>query len=169
MIRIGIRHKDCCFGNYNVTTGNRKAFEAAKASAETQKPVIISGSVGTGKTHLMVSITRDLQKENVSIAFWPVLDLVQKLRGNYDETFVDGLLKVPVLIIDDLGAERTTEFILETIEYIIDYRYRQVRPVMIGTNLDMKEMLARYGNRFLSRMSDGPFVRITGSDHRLGV
>lgn len=167
MMRIGKRHKDCTLDNYEIDGYNKSAHEECVNVVQKIHSMVISGPVGTGKTHLLIGTGKALRERKVDVDMWAILDLAQKLRGAYDEELVNRLIKVRVLILDDLGAERTTNFILETVEYIIDFRYRQMRPILIGTNLSVKELLSRYGNRFISRMSDGVFVRMSGKDRRL--
>lgn len=174
-MRIGKRHKDCTLGNYNIDDGNRAAHEACKSIAEKSTSLILSGPVGTGKTHLLSAVamlvyikTHDSCMHDVQ--YWPILDLAQKLRQEYERVayLIEDLNMAPLLVIDDLGSERTTGYILETIEAVVDYRYRQCRATLIGTNLTLEELAERYGNRVLSRwMGDGKFIRIAGIDRRL--
>jgi len=174
-MRIGKRHIDCTLDNYRIDDANRSAHTACVSIAEKPTSLILSGPVGTGKTHLLAAVALMVDakcSENGSwrVQFWPILDLVLKLRQNYDgcEELIEALNRSPLLILDDLGAERTTDYIMETIESIVDYRYRQMRPTLVGTNLTLEELSTRYGNRVLSRwMGDGKFIRITGSDRRL--
>lgn len=174
-MRIGKRHAGCTLENYRVDDNNREAYKACVAISKKPTSVILSGSVGTGKTHLLTAVARMVEHNNQGkgmwrVQFWPMLDLVLKLRQNYDdsESLIECLNRAPLLVLDDLGAERTTDYILETIEAVVDYRYRQCRPTLVGTNLTLEELSERYRDRVLSRwMGDGGFIRIAGKDKRL--
>jgi len=105
-----------------------------------------------------------------TVAYWPVLDLAGAFRdaaGGSGTSPENSCRNSGLLILDDFGAERTTDFVLEAIERIIDARYRAMKPMLVATNLTIAQILERYGDRALSRWAhDGRIVELRGRDRR---
>ena len=107
------------------------------------------------------------------VEYWPIVDLVHQLRseiktGETGEQTVSALcMKCDLLVIDDFGIERRTEFVDEELMRIFDWRYRDLRAVAISTNLSPKEIQAKYGDRLLSRwVQQCEIIRIEAGDFR---
>ena len=107
------------------------------------------------------------------VEYWPSFDLVHQLRseintGETGEQTVSALcMKCNLLVIDDFGIERRTEFVDEELMRIFDWRYRDLRAVAISTNLSPKEIQAKYGDRLLSRwVQQCEIIRIEAGDFR---
>ena len=104
------------------------------------------------------------------IEFWPMLDLVSELRAEIKAGELELSRRCrmcDLLVIDDLGAERATDFVREELDRIVDWRYRDRRPIAVATNLDDREIVAKYGWRAISRWTEScERVRIEGPDHR---
>ena len=195
---IGKLFKECSFNNYIVNDENRIGLEACKKVALRKSTgVVLTGKVGTGKTHLLVALAHAYSQEEIqryiltedregveeyvsgitqrarNVQYWPILDLVSALReeikwdNRYSLTHSEKCQRVGLLIIDDFGQERFTDFVLEEIEKIIDYRYRDMRPIAIATNLTMKEIHEKYGDRAISRwMQQCDIINMGGGDYR---
>ncbi len=105
------------------------------------------------------------------ILYWPMLDLSDKLRmaARLGDTDVSqGCCTCDLLILDDLGHEKTSEFILQEFQRIIDWRYREMLPIAIATNLTREELLDKYEEHTYSRwLGSCAIVEIGGSDYRL--
>jgi DNA replication protein DnaC len=72
-----------------------------------------------------------------------------------------------LLVIDDLGAEKGTEWVVEQLYRIVDYRYRMCLPLVVTTNLSGREIRDRFGDRILSRLVEAcTAVKLTGDDKR---
>ena len=101
------------------------------------------GDVGTGKTFIAACIANALIDQGVPVMmtnFSRVLsDLPGLFSGNRNR-YIDSFNRYPLLIIDDLGVERSSEFALEQVFNIVDGRYRAKLPLIVTTNLTLQEM-----------------------------
>lgn len=110
---------------------------------------LIAGTKGTGKTHIAAAIANDLMHRGTAVICMTERNLFDKIRRTYnrdggDETAVRRIYEtVPLLIIDDLGKEKATEWTLATLYAIIDGRYEKAMPLIITTNYDTKSLIAR--------------------------
>lgn len=104
--------------------------------------VLLFGPVGTGKSFAASCICNELLERRVSVAatsFARVLNVLQSSFAGRQEV-LDRLGRFQLLFIDDLGAERGSEFSLEQVFTVIDSRYRAQKPVVITTNLTLKQL-----------------------------
>lgn len=124
-----------------------KAFAVAKKFAEefgsaTKSGLFFYGKAGAGKTHLAVSIARYIiEHKQIAASFVRVVDLLLDIRQTYnaDEGYrtenETGLLRkyttTPLLILDDLGAEKTSEWVRQILYQIIDSRWIDEKPFII--------------------------------------
>ena len=111
---------------------------------------IITGTKGTGKTHIAAAIANDLLNRGTSVICMTERNLFDKIRRTYsreeqsDESAVRGIYeRVPLLIIDDLGKEKASEWTLATLYAIIDGRYDRAMPLIITTNYDTKSLVEK--------------------------
>lgn len=103
--------------------------------------LLLYGGVGTGKTFSAACIANELLNKGVSVIFTSFVQLLGKSKGfDIDSDMVGRLCGAGLLIIDDFGAERNTDFALEKVYSIIDSRYAAGKPMVITTNLDLAEM-----------------------------
>jgi len=104
------------------------------------------------------------------VEFWPMLDLVSELRAEMkagDLELSRRCRMCDLLVIDDLGAERATDFVREELDRIVDWRYRDRRPIAVATNLNDREIVEKYGWRAISRWTEScERIRIEGPDRR---
>lgn len=136
------------FEAYNITPENQKAYAVCRRYAERfdemskkNQGLLLWGSVGTGKTFSAACIANCLLDRGVSVFVTSFAKLLGTSRGfDVDSEMLDRLNRVRLLIIDDLGAERNTDFALEKVYSIIDGRYQSGLPMILTTNLDLQEM-----------------------------
>ena len=129
--------------------------------------LVIVGPVGVGKTWAACAAVRGLISSGVSVEFWPLVELFEALRPNGDETVHDRIASVDVLILDDLGAERPTDWSNERLYSILNRRWLDQRPTVATTNLQSKELAETLGERAYSRLVGGACsIRLTGDDRR---
>src|SRR3990167_5107576 len=95
------------------------------------KGIYIHGQIGSGKTHIAYAIKNGLKGVG-QIVVWNIVDLIQEIkkdfdRPQYDKRFIEEEINNPdnklLLILDDIGVERVSGFVLETLYRIINYRY----------------------------------------------
>lgn len=140
------------------------------------KNVVISGNVGSGKSHLAQAVAKKLIDNNFNVVFLSACELnTVFLRYHtspvYERSFYLSLLTgCDLLIIDDLGTEPTYNNV--TNEYllaVLSERNQTNLPFIVTTNLSQPQLLDRYGDRIASRLTDkrnGYFIEINGEDLR---
>ncbi|MCK5828506.1 hypothetical protein KAH43_08300, partial [Candidatus Bipolaricaulota bacterium] len=85
------------------------------------------------------SLTRAEIDDHAHIEFWPLLDLTSELRSDIShgsQMTSTRCRECDLLVLDDFGAERVTDFVLEELERIVDWRYRSMKPTAVATNFD---------------------------------
>ncbi len=101
------------------------------------------GNVGTGKTFLAGCIANALMEKNIPVLMTSFPKLLNALGGLYSgekNEYLKSLNQYRLLIIDDLGVERDTPYVLETVYLVIDERYKSGKPFIITTNLSLQEL-----------------------------
>lgn len=151
-----------------------KAFGQAREYADTLSGwLLLSGSVGSGKTHLAASIANEaIAEKRVKTMFMIVPDLLDYLREafnpksevTYDERF-ETIRSVPLLVLDDLGTENATTWAREKLFQIINHRYNAQLPTVITTNQELESIEERIRSR-ISDVSLVKHVRMEAPDYR---
>lgn len=113
-----------------------------KKMKESGKGLIFFGGVGTGKTFTAAAIANALIDKGYSCLVTNFARLVNTIQGMYTgkQEYIDSLNNFDLLIIDDLAAERDTEYMNETVQMIVDNRYRAGLPLIVTTNLTAEEL-----------------------------
>lgn len=173
------RHCDASFENYEVANKTQQvALEAARKFAggwmqDDVGGLWLLGPIGTGKTHLAVSILRTCIAEDLNdgydgkYAFADWHDIVDELRQwpKRDEGAVRRLVDSDLLVVDDLQVcdERTAA----GFEWVVDRRYRQRRPIVLTSNLDHQSIREVVGHRAFDRLREGAVLRVLqGASYR---
>ncbi|HUK69046.1 MAG TPA: ATP-binding protein [Streptosporangiaceae bacterium] len=133
----------------------------------------IVGPVGTGKTQLAFAAAVLWLRRTGT---WPPLvfratTLFDSLRGGYSgdqhQTLIGDCQQAPLLVLDDLGAEKPSEWTAERLYEIIDDRYASQRPVIITSNVKTRELAGYTGERVASRLTEMCVtVPLIGDDRR---
>ena len=147
------------------------------------KGLFITGNVGAGKTHLIAAMIDYIarmtkrRKKRVLIIFTTSVDMLAEIKYSFDrkikdnettEELMNNLENCSLLIIDDLGSEKTTDWANELFYKIIDYRYSNLKPVIITTNLTDQELKEKISERLVSRIHEMcKGIKLTGKDYRL--
>lgn len=131
------------------------------------------GPVGTGKTHLLYALYAGLRARRLPALFTSVPRLLLQIKrtfdGSGDQTAMErAVVEAPVLCLDDIGVEKPTEWVLETLYLWIDTRYQAGRPVVLTSNWSPKDLKVRLNDRIVSRLvAQGTVLRVDGPDHRV--
>ena len=104
--------------------------------------LLLWGGVGTGKSFLAGCIANALMEQEVPVRMTNFARILNELNSSFSgrNEAIDKLCRYPLLIIDDFGMERGTEYALEQIYNIVDSRYRSRKPLIVTTNLTLDEL-----------------------------
>lgn len=157
----------------------KKAKNYVKHFEEMRKDnvgLLLYGNVGSGKTYIACSIANAIITEYSNTVkmrnFAQILNDLQKGGFNLDRNeYIEQITSSTLLILDDFGIERNTEYALEQIYNVINARYLKARPTIITTNLNFKDiekeqediMLGRIYSRIIEMCLP---LRVTGLDRR---
>lgn len=154
------------------------AYRAASTFANaythsTNRGLYLFGKAGSGKTHLAAAIGNHLML-NHGVRFITAPELLLNIRKAYaagsraDEGLLDSLSQTKLLIIDDLGSEKPTEWVQETMFVLIDRRYTHYLPTVITSNFSLDQLKERLGYRIASRIAEvSEMVELQPSDYRI--
>lgn len=153
-------------------------FDAISRSNEHNKGLALMGTVGIGKTHLLLSIANHLLSKKMPVVFVYTPDLIEELRESQFITDRDSNLnakikklgEVPVLILDDIGVEKITGWVKQQYARIINLRYIRRLPTLFASNKSFDEIAERIGDHSASRLyalTKGRQVYIIAEDYRL--
>jgi DNA replication protein DnaC len=152
--RIPRRYEHCELTNYDTDFpgANPSLAEAhfiasnfaKKCDPRGDKGLLIIGKIGTGKTHLAVGIIKDLiLNRGISCLFYDYRELLKEIQNSYNSTVQTTELDVlrpvfdtDVLVLDELGAVKPTEWVWDTVSLILNTRYNDNRTTIITTNFD---------------------------------
>jgi len=151
--RIPKRYEHCELASYTTDFPGAHpslAFAQLSASRFAQEydprdgmGLLIIGKIGTGKTHLAVGITKDLVIRGVACLFYDYRELLKEIQNSYNAavqtTELDVLRPVfetDVLVLDELGAVKPTEWVWDTVSLILNSRFNDNRTTVITTNFE---------------------------------
>ncbi len=119
------------------------------------------GSVGTGKTTLAMLVSRHALDARRTVAIYSLPRLLAEIRETFEDvrpgaytSLIDRLTDVDLLHVDDLGAEKTSPWVLEQLYAIVNARYEAERSMVVTTNLDRDALAAQIGERTVSRLEE---------------
>lgn len=135
------------------------------------------GPVGTGKTSLAMLVSSAALTAGRSVAIYSLPRLLAEIRTTFEGSstssyaqFLDRLGAVDLLHLDDVGAEKTSDWVLEQLYTIINQRYESQRSIIITTNLEQPQLIDQIGARSVSRLEEMCAVLpVAGADLRAQV
>jgi DNA replication protein DnaC len=150
--RIPRRYEHCSLENYDLFPGASRSLAAAHRSAKKfvesyplgnqGSGLLLTGSIGVGKTHLAVGILRALVTERGATGlFYDYRELLKQVQNSYNKQVSATELEIlapvfdaEVLVLDELGASKPTDWVWDTVAHILNTRYNDKRTTIITTN-----------------------------------
>jgi DNA replication protein DnaC len=177
------RYRDASFDRPPVTGIDRQVVAATRRFAESIDDKLSSGRglwfmgpVGTGKTTLAMLVSKAALQAGRSVAIYSLPRLLNEIRDTHRAErshvdLLDRLTAVDLLHIDDVGAERTNDWVLEELYSIVNARYEDERSMVITTNIMDREALCdQITERTASRLTEMcDELPLLGEDHRMDV
>jgi len=175
------RYRDVAFERYPVTeiepavvAATRRFADRIDERLDAGRGLWFMGTVGTGKTTLAMLVSKAALEAGRSVAIYSLPRLLNEIRDTHRAErshvdLLDRLTAVDLLHIDDVGAERTTDWVLEELYSIVNARYEDKRSIVITTNLYPDDLAAQIGSRTVSRLTEicGDGVEVPGEDSRM--
>ncbi len=160
--------------NQNLYTMAQRYVEKFEDMYKKSQGILFWGTVGTGKSFTAACIANELLDRRVPVIMTSFVKILQNIQGgSVDEAqYIAQLNWARLLIIDDLGTERNTDYALEKVYNVIDSRYLSGKPLILTTNLTLPEMQEAQDTRF-KRIYDRIFemcypFRVYGVSWRMG-
>jgi DNA replication protein DnaC len=177
------RYRDVSFDRPPVTEIDRRIVEATRRFTEevdrhldAGRGLWFMGPVGTGKTTLAMLVSKAALNAGRSVAIYSLPRLLNEIRDTHRAErshvdLLDRLTAVDLLHVDDVGAERTTDWVLEELYSIVNARYEDQRSMVITTNiLDRDALCAQITARTVSRLTEMcDELPLDGEDRRMEV
>ncbi len=161
------RYRDVAFDRPPVTDIEPQVVAATRRFADTidekldaGRGLWFMGPVGTGKTTLAMLVSKAALAAGRSVAIYSLPRLLNEIRDTHRAershvALLDRLTTVDLLHIDDVGAERTTDWVLEELYSIVNGRYEDQRSIVITTNLlDREALCEQITERTVSRLTE---------------
>jgi DNA replication protein DnaC len=175
------RYRDAAFDRYPVTEMEQHVVSATRRFAsnidkhlDAGRGLWFMGPVGTGKTTLAMLVSKSAIEAGRSVAIYSLPRLLNEIRDTHRAErshvdLLDRLAAVDLLHIDDVGAERTTDWVLEELYSIVNARYEDQRSVVITTNItDRDELCDQITARTVSRLTEMcDELPLDGEDRRM--
>jgi DNA replication protein DnaC len=168
------------FDNFKATSASRKRVleTAKKYVAEYQSDgngLLFIGESGTGKTHIAVAILKELIQKRYPGLFYNIITLLDELRASYNSQddseqweLIDRVRDTSILVLDDLGAEKTSGWVNDRLYAIINYRYENKKTTIVTSNKSDAELKDQIGNRIISRLVEMcRVIPFQGKDYRI--
>lgn len=144
-----------------VTTAVRRYATRIDENLDGGRGLWFFGSVGTGKTTLAMLVSRHALEAGRSVAIYSLPRLLAEIRTTFDDErqgsyveLLDRLTAVDLLHIDDVGAEKTSPWVLEQLYAIVNARYEDQRAIIITTNLEREALAEQITERTVSRLEE---------------
>lgn len=186
-MKIPKRYRDVSFENYQAIKAygqdlvlNRVKQYINSTDYKEGKGLLFVGPPGVGKTHLSVSILKEffLKKAIVGL-FRDTRTLLFDLKSTFDGSsssreLMEEVLTAPILVLDDLGSERLSDWARDILHYIIIHRYNELKPIIITSNFELKSdneiedsLEERMGKAIVSRIGEiCEVIHVKGQDMR---
>jgi len=151
----------------------RKYFEAMR---ESRRGLYIYGGIGTGKTHIAYALVNvSLEKAKLHTRIWNTTELFHEMRLDMDRSYNNKILPEEdiikhrgIVILDDIGSEKISDWVMENFYLIVNSRYNECLPTIFTSNLPIAELAERISDRTVSRIVEMcDIFKIDGEDRRI--
>jgi DNA replication protein DnaC len=188
LTRVPKRHQECSLSNYQPAPDNASQLLAFKRAHRlvhdypaVERGLLFAGPVGVGKTHLAAAILRGLAEKGIPGLFCEYGSLLREIQDSYNSFSLTSQMSVlvpvyeaEVLVLDELGASKPTEWVLDTMTQIVGRRYNDKQLTIFTTNYTDEcrspageTLQDRVGARLRSRLYEMcSTVLIEGEDYR---
>lgn len=136
------------------------------------RPVYMYGPAGTGKTYTLYGMLK-LIRIYRDAEIWNVPEVLADFRSKFNEKegeseIIETISTKRILLIDDFGAEKQTEWNTEILYRLINFRYENMLPTFFASNLNLQQLAEKSGDRIVSRIAEMcEVVKLEGKDRRL--
>ncbi len=179
---IPARFTKATFDTATVNKGNKSQFDYCRKYAEEfgkwgdgPNGILMTGKVGTGKTFAAACIGNYLLEKEVEVVMSNVITILDEFRNpeKSSSSLFNKLVSADLLILDDLGAEHSTDYAIERLYSIINERYVRNNPTIVATNLTFDTMAScddmRY-SRIYNRILETSYpLSFTGKNWRMDI
>ena len=187
LAKIPKRYQHCTLANFTAYNESLVHAQAAARRVADAFPVVtrgllLEGQPGVGKTHLAVAVLKQvIQTTGARGVFYDIRDLLRIIRSTYDASIrtteleiLQPVMTADLLVLDDLGAEKTSEWVEETMNLIVNTRYNERRLTIFTSNYldipdetDPNSLLYRIGFRMRSRLHEmAEPLQLDAADYR---
>jgi len=145
------------------------------------KSLYLWGPTGSGKTHLAIALMREdwIAKPSRRPVFVKAPMMLLEIRkafstppseqtGDSEQAIINRYSTADLLVVDDIGTEKVSDWAIQTLSVIIDQRYSEMRRTLVTSNLSLEDLSNRIGDRTASRLYGmSAIVKLSGSDRRM--
>jgi len=161
--KIPERFKNIHFDDLIVTENNKIVIDRLKKYALNflnckNSSILLSGKVGTGKTLLACLVLKEILKNGFTGEITTTIDFLDNIKkcynpnGNQEDVYISKLCNANLLILDDIGTEKITEWSYDRIYKIINYRYINKKATIFTSNCSIKGLYKHLDERLASRI-----------------
>lgn len=164
------RYESATFEGYRATVeGQKRAFAVLKDYADRfaehraeGRSLLLTGGVGTGKTHLMIAVLKQLVEGGFRPRYLSLYDYVASVRETWrrgaektEREVITALTEYDLLLLDEVGVQAFSENEIMLVHLLIDGRYQRRLPTVVASNFDAKGIEAAIGERAMDRLREG--------------
>jgi len=152
-----------------------------------RKGLFLFGNFGTGKTYNIYALAKSLIRRNINVWVFNLPRILNTIRASFskqevfneetgenssafvkDMSDIERLIDIDILIIDDIGAEKPSDWVAETLYYLINSRYENMKTTIFTSNLSLDKLADKIGDRIVSRIAEMcDIYEVKGEDRRL--